>query len=264
MTINKFKKLEQAIDDEDSFLLSFDLVRLKKLYKLLTIIYHRNKNQHNMSLYFKHVKSLRKYLYNIVVEADIKKSSSIQIYNIMKYTSKFNKNIIKKMIYDFYNVINGKTFINLAITMITVIAEIYNLIFVDYINKIDEYLKTNKNLEIVRFKNKIRIMSIKDKKVSQTLLDKKTKDIIENHSDLNALVNTSNDDLGEEIFYEELNEQLNQDESSQNLMNENDEKKQVLTITAETDNNINKKTKKEKLKKKKKSKSRIDDIFGDF
>lgn len=269
MTKIKYKKLEKVIDTDDSSILHLDLDSLKKVYNLLTIIYHRNKNQHNMKLYFKHVKSLRKCLYNILIETfhDKKNITSIKLYGLIKYNSKFNKNVIKKMVFDFYNVINAKTFINLAIVMITIISEIYDLLIIKYVNVIDDYLRDKKNLEIVKIGNRLRIMAIKHEKINNINIDSDVAEIINSNKDLNLInIDVNNDDLGEEIVIIEEEEEREEEkiEISDNSKTTIEIlKKKTVKTEAPIENKIKKGSKKDK-KKKKKGKSLIDDIFSGF
>lgn len=260
MTKNKYKKLESIIDKENSALLSVDFERLNQLYEMITVIYHRNKNQHNMGLYFKHVKRIRLFLLSLISEEQHSESSSTRLYGLIKYNPKFNKRTVKAMIYDFYNVINAKTFINLAIVMITVIAEIFDVLIVNYVGKIDSYLQKQKNMEVVKIKKKLRIMTIKERSIPIVSSNKLSQEVIvpKNYTETAA----GNDDLGEEIgvIMEEVEPMPESIEAGRNKQKEH--LKQGDTVALETfDNKVKKKSKKRKNKK---GKSLIDDIFSGF
>ncbi|KAL6927570.1 hypothetical protein ACO0SA_004192 [Hanseniaspora valbyensis] len=172
------------------------------------------------------------------------------------------------MVYDFYNVINAKTFINLAIVMITIISEIYDLLIVKYVNVIDDYLKDKKNLEIVKKGNRLRIMAIKHEKINNIDIDNDVAEIINLNKDSNLInIDVNNDDLGEEIVIIEEEEEEREEEKIE-IPDKNKTTIEILknkTVKTEvhTENKIKKVSKKDK-KKKKKGKSLIDDIFSGF
>ncbi|OBA28480.1 hypothetical protein HANVADRAFT_51390 [Hanseniaspora valbyensis NRRL Y-1626] len=169
------------------------------------------------------------------------------------------------MVYDFYNVINAKTFINLAIVMITIISEIYDLLIFKYVNVIDDYLKDKKNLEIVKIGNRLRIMAIKYEKINNIDIDSDVAEIMNSNKDSNLInIDVNNDDLGEEIVIIEEEEEEEKIEISDNgkttikIL-----KKKTVKTEVPIENKIKKVSKKDK-KKKKKGKSLIDDIFSGF
>lgn len=262
MTQHKYKKLESVIEKDYLAVLSVDFGRLNQLYEMITIIYHRNKNQHNMGLYFKHVKRIRLLLLTFLAEEQNSKISTIKLYGLIKYNPKFNKRTVKAMVYDFYNVINAKTFINLAIVMITVIAEMYDLLIVNYVSKIDSYLHEQKSLEVVKLKHKLRIMRTKARKHSPKIISTLNQDLITSENDTRTSASAGNDDLGEVI--DPLTEET-EPMPRTSPVDHNIQEKQLGTDDVEGSEIVyNKVKKKAKKKKSKKGKSIIDDIFGGF
>lgn len=217
----KYKHFNNVISNVDKFI---DFDQINKLYNVLTILYHRNKNQYktNYILLLKTIKQYRLLLLKVILICKNKNYESLYTYLKAKYI--LRKKVLKKTIYQLYNVINNKTFINMAIFMITLISDVYNILIKNYTEKLDEIL-TSKDLEIRYLKeNKFRIM----KKVI-----KHSKNVITKEE--TAIQETG--DIGELI--EEAPIVDDNVESNTNLQND-------------------------KKKKKKKKKNLIDDIFSGF
>ncbi|KAL6934297.1 hypothetical protein ACO0OL_002839 [Hanseniaspora opuntiae] len=217
----KYKHLNNVIANVDEFI---DLDQINKLYSTLTILYHRNKNQYktNYILLLKTIKQYRLLLLKVILICKDKNYEDLYTYLKSKFI--LRKKVLKKTIYQLYNVINNKTFINMALFMITLISDVHNILIKNFTEKIDEIL-TSKGMEIRYLKeNRFRIMK-KVVKNTKTVISKEETPIQENV------------DIGELI-----------------------EETPTIEVKVESNNT----SQKDKKKKKKKKKNLIDDIFSGF
>lgn len=220
----KYKHLHDVIDDVDTLI---DSKQLNKLYKAITILYHRNKNQYktNFLLLLKNIKQFRLLLLKVILLTNDKKYD--ELYKFLKQKYLLRKKALTKTIFQLYNVINNKTFINMALFMIALISDVYNILMVNFVNKIEVTLDSQ-GLEIRRITDKkFRIMKKSKKVVKRVVVEEE-------------IVVQENIDIGEVI--------------------EEDTPVPETIIKPAEDLPVKKKDK----KKKKKKKNLIDDIFSGF
>lgn len=220
----KYKHLHDVIDDVDTLI---DSKQLNKLYKAITILYHRNKNQYktNFLLLLKNIKQFRLLLLKVILLTNDKKYD--ELYKFLKQKYLLRKKVLNKTMFQLYNVINNKTFINMALFMIALISDVYNILMVNFVNKIELTLD-NQGLEIRHVTdNKFRIMKKSEKIVKKVVVEEE-------------IVIQENIDIGEVI--------------------EEDTPVPETIIKPAEDLPVKKKDK----KKKKKKKNLIDDIFSGF
>ncbi|KAF0278682.1 hypothetical protein FOG50_00490 [Hanseniaspora uvarum] len=220
----KYKHISNVISNVDGLI---DFAQINRLYKAITILYHRNKNQYktNFILLLKSIKQFRLLLLKVIILINDKKYDELFTFLKQKYILK--KKVLKKTVYQLYNVINNKTFINMALFMITLISDVHNILVVNFLNKIENEL-ASKGLE-VRYlnENKFRIM-------------KKLDNIVKKVEPKEEVTFQENVDIGELI------------------------EEDIPPIEKEIEVVEKDLTKKKDKKKKKKKKSLIDDIFSGF
>ena len=190
-------------------------------------MYHRNKNQYktNFILLLKSIKQFRLLLLKVIILINDKKYDELFTFLKQKYILK--KKVLKKTVYQLYNVINNKTFINMALFMITLISDVHNILVVNFLNKIENEL-ASKGLEVRYLNaNKFRIM-------------KKLDNIVKKVEPKEEVTFQENVDIGELI------------------------EEDIPPIEKEIEVVEKDLTKKKDKKKKKKKKSLIDDIFSGF
>lgn len=182
----KYKHLNKVIVNIEEFV---DLDQITRLYNVLTILYHRNKNQYktNYILLLKTIKQYRLMLLKVILICNDKNYEAL--YTHVKFKHILRKKVLRKTIYQLYNVINNKTFINMALFMITLISDIHNILIENFTEKIDEIL-TSKGMEVRYLKeNRFRIMKTGAKSPKKVILKEETP--VQENADIGELIEES-------------------------------------------------------------------------
>ncbi|CDO94012.1 unnamed protein product [Kluyveromyces dobzhanskii CBS 2104] len=209
------------------------VLQLRQEVRIVCLLYHRNKNQHKTSVWWKQLNILKRNVAHVVplLESLVYKGvrhdkDLLKIHSLLHAILKLQ---IKKMYYDFNGVISLGQFVTLGVVLVGALARIYKIYSSVYDSLASEFY---------------RVGCVK-KSVSgaqQLMLDKKVRTALE------AIVD------------EEIGELIEEESSTQSSMASSKRSKENVNTTT-TKASWTKEAKKSK-KKKLKKKSAIDDLFG--
>lgn len=232
--------------------LSENIITARSLYnklnqelRILHLVYHRNKNQHRATTWWKSFNILKRnccksvdILQNVCF-TNINKKTILRVdrdlIHLFNMINPMIKHKSRRIYYDFNGVIALGQFVTLGVVLVGIQARIYAI----YKSLFELFISDFKRLQCIN--NKI--------------LDSLQNDTVMEEKFAQSLESANIEELGE-IFNEELGETI---ESSDLFLLE----KPVIDIkisSSDTGDNQNKK--KEKKKKKKSKKTAIDDLFG--
>ncbi|EDO15153.1 hypothetical protein Kpol_397p13 [Vanderwaltozyma polyspora DSM 70294] len=220
-------------------------LKLHQEYRILHLLYHRNKNQHHVAIWWKRFNILKRscgQVIEILQDKKIKGSKNwFKLYNLIE--NLINKQI-NKIYYDFNGIIALGQFVTLGVVLIGLLSRIYNC-YIDILELFkDNFIKYGCKAIITNSRND----NFNDMKYKET------------------------EKLLESITNEELGENLKDMSDNGNKLMEITKDYPILSIDDINLLNINKTSNsntkdgrmsnKSKKKKKSKPKSAIDDIFS--
>lgn len=198
------------------------LAALDHEYGIIRLIYHRNKNQHRVASWWKHLDSLKRYLTKLIslIYTYSRKAKEKIRQKVLKVARHLYLNICRSAFRAFNGIIALGQFITLGLTLVGVLGKVYH-----HVGTIEGLRETNSNRS-------------------------KSIDVDYNNVDLGADLR---EELGEEVAYNEGEEEKKR--KSVEPLDLSIRKKKKTTKDDQGND-------KDKKKKKKKKKSAIDDIFG--
>lgn len=206
-------------------------VKLHQEYRLLHLLYHRNKNQHRVAQWWKRLNMLKRNCGQVVELLQNKKFKNdrefVKLYHLV---NRFTKRQISKSYYDFNGVIALGQFVTLGVVLVGLLSRIYAIY-----REILELYATK--FESVGCLTRSRVQDPQQSSQAEQHLEK----------------------LLESISKEELGEEISQAIGTSHETSVTVPSSEVMVAPSESEFD---KEKKKRTKKRKKPKSAIDGIFG--
>ncbi|CCE61226.1 hypothetical protein TPHA_0A01430 [Tetrapisispora phaffii CBS 4417] len=222
-------------------------LELHQEYRLIHLLYHRNKNQHRIAIWWKWFSILKRSCSKVVEILQRRSLTGRNVTKLYNLIHKFLKQQINKLIYVFNSIIALGQFITLGVVLVGLLSRIYriyNNLFELYHPLFKVYNLNNIIAESNKLENESQLEKILEKVSHEELGDVIT--------DESVLIKTSNYDNNLDIL-NTLSEVRNIKESAAGT------KPKSHSIS---DTKVSTKLDKKKKNKKKRSKSDIDSIFG--
>ncbi|CUS24074.1 LAQU0S13e02696g1_1 [Lachancea quebecensis] len=109
--------------------------RLHQEVRYVFLIYHRNKNQHRMAVWWKHFNELKRSSAQVLELLQHKKLNAVQTKRLYSLLKKFQKKQLCQMYFSFNGVVGLGQFVTLGVVLIGLLARIHALycqIYADY------------------------------------------------------------------------------------------------------------------------------------
>lgn len=205
------------------------VVQLRQELRIVYLIYHRNKNQHGATVWWKQLNILKRnvaqavrIIEGLVFRGVCHDKQLLKLHSLLYSILKLQ---IKKMYYDFNGVISLGQFVTLGVVLIGNLARIYT-VYMHIYDTLEEDFR--------------RIGCIKNNtsSVNPGMSDNEVREALESIAD------------------EEIGEEIGEDLETMAIFKSTDDHSKVLAASGKKDNKYGKK------KKQKKKKSAIDDLFG--
>ncbi|CCH62399.1 hypothetical protein TBLA_0H01110 [Henningerozyma blattae CBS 6284] len=208
--------------------------KLYQEFRLVHLIYHRNKNQHKAAIWWKRLNMLKRSCSQVIELLQRYKNSwkDSQLIKLYRLLHNFLKKQLSKMYYEFNGVIALGQFITLGVVLVGLLSRVNSI----YTQLMELFFPDFKRLKIMPMI--------------------KNRDGLKNETEMEKLLEyVTNEELGEDINEDFLS---NKSIKSSSMTPVDVPETQIL----EPNINSNANKIKKKSKKKKKSKSAIDDIFS--
>ncbi|CEP61399.1 Rmp1p LALA0_S03e01992g [Lachancea lanzarotensis] len=109
--------------------------QLHQELRYILLIYHRNKNQHKMAIWWRHFNELKRSAGQVLVLIQKDKLKRSEVTRLWSLVVKLRKHQISRMYYSFNGVVGLGQFVTLGVVLIGILAKInalYNDIFENY------------------------------------------------------------------------------------------------------------------------------------